>query len=789
MMNLLRTIAPWLRAISALLIAGLVISQSADAQTWTTVYPAYPMHDYASVVHWNGDTALVAGNNGGLLQTTDAGRSWKSVFSQAPRMDFIRMGRGRDAVYLLPAPSFFTRQQFSDTTAMFLYRFVPGRSDTERVVVPVHAPTHMRRSLSTDLSVTQDGIMVLQLTDSLVLMSRSMAGGNWQSRALPDSLLSVTYGYPAICFRSQQLGLLSNGKQLFRTNDGGSTWNIVPEFTLRLDPMYTFLPYPMQWTSDSVCIVLDAESRLRISSDAGMTWRVMSSPSCDIEAFVFDASGAGFTFGRTLGICRTTDHGASWVRSFDGYQLNNLYARAAMLNGSGCIVAGYNGYILETADQGLSWGTPHVPEYGAFKNVHFFDTNNGLVMATDLQQGDQWLLRTLDGGETWQRVLRHRVIAHAAILYADAKTWWAVRSPTNDCDTVVYRSTDAGSTWVSMLHGIARDSLRLVAQQPGSQPMHGRDSLMLLLQDDRFLCTTDGGASWNIQDAHLSLLQPVDRQLKLSHAMQHEIQWLRLQGSMHRSTDLGRTWTQCYPQTTLPANAAIVSMNAITTDHVVAVLETGGVQSILETKDGGTTWGEHVLAFERPDNTVGPPSIKPHIMFPGGWGFSTASIFRLKHQQESALLRTKDSWRSAHVQSVRHLAPGAVMLYGDFFLDEQHGWYATLSSVARTLDGGVNEVNVPRPEADHPKIEQMHPHPVPSGMMMQVDIVTSRNSHMWLQIDVHDLIGRRCISRMYMSVGQSRARLPLPTAGLQPGVYLLRVASGGGTSVRSFLVK
>ncbi|NOY06034.1 MAG: hypothetical protein GXO82_05310, partial [Chlorobi bacterium] len=54
----------------------------AAAQAWEQVYPGYSVDDLCAFVHWNGDTVFAAGDNWTLLRSTDAGLTWKNVFTK-----------------------------------------------------------------------------------------------------------------------------------------------------------------------------------------------------------------------------------------------------------------------------------------------------------------------------------------------------------------------------------------------------------------------------------------------------------------------------------------------------------------------------------------------------------------------------------------------------------------------------------------------------------------------------------------------------------------------------------
>lgn len=115
-------------------------------------------------------------------------------------------------------------------------------------------------------------------------------------------------------------------------------------------------------------------------------------------------------------------------------------------------VCGNNGHIGRTTNGGKEWKwiTPDIYEKADFRDVFAFDENTAIVMASGTPA---LLLRTADGGETWQEVFKSTDSA----VFLDALDFWDNQHGLCVGDWVnshpYYLETkDQGATWTLVKH-------------------------------------------------------------------------------------------------------------------------------------------------------------------------------------------------------------------------------------------------------------------------------------------------------------------------------------------------
>jgi photosystem II stability/assembly factor-like uncharacterized protein len=180
----------------------------------------------------------------------------------------------------------------------------------------------------------------------------------------------------------------------------------------------------------------------------------MSNPSGtsgDLVAVYFTTSEDGWIAGDNGYLASTTDGGSNWKTYPLGTSedINEIYFRNEK---NGYLVAGRKMFV--TNDAGATWretviyrptdiknGTPE------FLSIRFADKRRGLAVGSVLNRAgaviDSLVMRTADGGETWQRVV---VPSKAELFHLDyngSSHGWIVGD-----EGVILSTVDGGDTWI-----------------------------------------------------------------------------------------------------------------------------------------------------------------------------------------------------------------------------------------------------------------------------------------------------------------------------------------------------
>jgi photosystem II stability/assembly factor-like uncharacterized protein len=265
-------------------------------------------------------------------------------------------------------------------------------------------------------------------------------------------------------------------------------------------------------------------------------------------------------------ILRTVDGGQHWTRQGSLAQIPDVgLSSVSAVNGSTAWAVGTDGTILHTHDGGQNWtqqtgGTiPNVELQG----VYAVDAQTAWVSGP-IANSYGTMLRTVDGGVTWQRpgytqLPENRYLISVFALNAD--TVWAVGN-----GRIVVHTTDAGKTWDNV------------------SPIQPPD-----FYDGNGITVLHGTILWFVTD----------------------------NGGIFRSDDGGANWT---PQPSGGGGYHLLRISALDTDNawVTGAANAGGAQLgiILHTEDGGDSWSQQTAPANAEWWGVSFLDGRPHIYLP-----------------------------------------------------------------------------------------------------------------------------------------------------------------------------
>jgi photosystem II stability/assembly factor-like uncharacterized protein len=282
---------------------------------------------------------------------------------------------------------------------------------------------------------------------SLVLHS-SDGGKSWEEQLVADDHFS------RIHFSNGEVGWISGDQgMLLHTTDGGKSW--ARRLTSTRSPLME-----MQFLNAQAGWVLGTEGRLIRTLNGGLTWsehRIATKG--DFLSLSFGDVLHGWVVGGNGAAYESTDGGVTWnsrgsdlLKLLAGWDINRIELRNVRFFGPrfGSISADVyvrnadaRAVIFKTEDAGRTWLAIQVPEAG------------GLWTADFLTHGEAWvvthavtpLLRTLDGGITWKRLPRPKGTVRR-VYFIDSSHGWFIDHTDDFSSQSLFRTSDAGSTWV-----------------------------------------------------------------------------------------------------------------------------------------------------------------------------------------------------------------------------------------------------------------------------------------------------------------------------------------------------
>ncbi|MCG8342004.1 MAG: YCF48-related protein, partial [Chlorobiales bacterium] len=194
--------------------------------------------------------------------------------------------------------------------------------------------------------------------------------------------------------------------------------------------------------------------------------------------------------------------------------------------GDQLVVVGERGHILRSSDHGTSWQQMPAPVSATLTGVHFHDQRRGWAVGHDAV-----IVRTDNGGETWQLVYRDVAVESPLfdVWFKDADNGFAVGAY-----GLFLETGDGGTTWSSRF--ISDDDLHLhhLAVSPADP-----QRLFIAAEAGAVYRSDDGGTTWT------SLPSPYEGSFFACLPLAGDTVLLfGLRGHLFRSGDAGETWQE-----------------------------------------------------------------------------------------------------------------------------------------------------------------------------------------------------------------------------------------------------
>jgi photosystem II stability/assembly factor-like uncharacterized protein len=268
----------------------------------------------------------------------------------------------------------------------------------------------------------------------------------------------------------------------------------------------------------------------------------------------------------------TADGGASWRRQ--KFFLPQRGVDVAFADPQTGWLVTDAGTVLSTIDGGAGWtvveqATLDVKAIAATDASHAWIVGNALGTAGE--PGSSAVLRTADGGETWQP-MGFGMAQLADVAFADERHGVLVALDR------IWSTRDGGRTWRLRRELPMTVLTSVAARDPRHAWVAGWDTQQ---GDPLVLATRDGGATWRRLSIDVPPAAPGDLQSKQI-ACAGESLWITCNAGVLASSDGGATWELQKVPVGMPLAVA-----AADEEHILATTES---QPILATADGGAAW-------------------------------------------------------------------------------------------------------------------------------------------------------------------------------------------------------
>lgn len=271
-----------------------------------------------------------------------------------------------------------------------------------------------------------------------------------------------------------------SGTSVYKSLDTGQQWQQV----LGIESSNGFLMTSVWFFDSQRGMALSFAGGLMDTTNGGRDWTPRQAPA-DPPDYSFNgrlhfaSESLGWRSG-IKGIYKTTDGGATWRLPVTDAPMFNVTDYTFVDARNGWAVTDEQ-YVVGTVDGGESWTLLSTGPYGSLKSVAFADARTGVVAGSA-----GLMLRTTDGGITWQACDTGVDEYIHQVRFVSSTTGWAVAT-----SGVVLTTTDAGATWSRV--PVPTDAFLLGLAFADAD--HG----WIFGQDGTVLATGDGGKTWTIQ--------------------------------------------------------------------------------------------------------------------------------------------------------------------------------------------------------------------------------------------------------------------------------------------------
>ncbi len=332
-----------------------------------------------------------------IYKTTDGGQSWQhGLFNGG-----IEMPSGYRIHFVTADLGFVAsehRPLLRSTDGGANWEYISSEVYTERFFSSIH------------FTSATNGYMVGQLG---VIKQTEDGGETWSG--FPQS--SVDDMRDAFFFNPDTGFIIDGSETLYRTENGGDSWSATGLNRI----------WAIDFPDDENGWAVGGNGTIWRSSDSGLNWQQQSSPTDEyLRTVKFANSSTGWAAGHGITI-KTSDGGENWFVQNPGNGGLDI-----VLQDSLRLWVHYGGSFF-TQDGGVTWQSS-ADTFGIYQ---FLNADTGWARAYNSPNHD--LLRTFDGGNTWELIGQHTL--SYKLDFADVENGWV------DMGYAMIATNDGGATW------------------------------------------------------------------------------------------------------------------------------------------------------------------------------------------------------------------------------------------------------------------------------------------------------------------------------------------------------
>jgi len=426
----------------------------------------------------------------------------------------------------------------------------------------------------TDLCASESGKLWASTEDGTILHSDD--GGDSWSVQLTSS--GGATGNTLVEMYDDLNGMAVIPRQnVFRTTNGGSTWEALPNPYAGQD--YGKALCPKSLNTWYIIGSIGTMPRLYITTNFGSTWKLTGEIQTEgLNKLVFIDSLYGYQC-RNGELLRTTNGGSDWTEMdiFGFGYVTGLAAGRHMGNKVYCLSEGMT-IINASSDNGDSWNISLLEDAFRFaspSSMAFANETTGLVVGSGGR-----ILRTDDGGMSWNVVHGVGFLGHIIdLVFTTPKVGIALSST-----PAILLTSNGGNRWIESVavEGYTLQKVSMYSENEGFAYGNKVDNLFTVYH------TSDAGKSWESRGSILTTQSPQEYVFpqEMLAVSESELYIGFSYGRLYRSRDGGMTFDSLQLNQNL-RNQYYSAMNIHLFDGHLILVSANGVS---HSTDDGDTW-------------------------------------------------------------------------------------------------------------------------------------------------------------------------------------------------------
>ena len=321
----------------------------------------------------------------------------------------------------------------------------------------------------------------------------------------------------------------------------------------------------------------DDEIYLFRTQDGGDTWNMLSiALSVPFQDCYFSEETSGLIFGSAGAVYSIEVAESSASISFvTSREAGQDLKEVEFIDENNAWVVGANSIVMRSTNSGTNWSDVDVDITGDIKDIGFLDSDEGWIVGHDESRGTGAIKLTTDGGDTWNFRSYGLGLALFGVHFVDANEGWLVGKSGRIAHTI-----DGGNIWLHQDANTSKTFRDVYFANSNDGWVVGFSSEGATDTFTTILYTTNGGGQWNSVDSIYGY------RLNEVEFFDDQYGWVvGDKGLIMRSEDGGMTWTT----QTSGLSVELFDLEVIGQNEAFA---SGQYGTILHTDDGGVTWNQ-----------------------------------------------------------------------------------------------------------------------------------------------------------------------------------------------------